>query len=285
MRRLAAIVIVVLASQAAAGAAAPKFHTTIPVIARTGEVAKARDARIEKHRQRYLAKARAGTLGVPSPKKVAGEKRLELLAAELNRDLQGKVFDRPILIIFEGQDDVKKSSTIRRLKPAFKGLLATRQAHFGAPPPGAENIHWAMRYLAKLPRKGMVMMWDRSWYGRAVYDRYYGIASKGLTRDTIREIRSLEKTLGRKVHIIKFYLKAGKDRRAQTIAGREVEAHDRLGKSDYLTYRDHDQVKGLYRDAIEGTDAKRARWHEIDMNDPTAGREEILKIVRHELLD
>lgn len=75
-----------------------------------------------------------------------------------------------ILVILEGPDGAGKSGAIRRLRGVFSQLGAVREVHFGAPPAG-EKRRWLARYRDRLPRAGQVAIWDRSYYGRVVYDR------------------------------------------------------------------------------------------------------------------
>ena len=270
--------------QARSAPAEVKVHTELPKVATTGKAARARakDPRIEAFRQEYLKKARAGTLGRVSPEKQAFERRLAVIAARVSRALRASGDDRPILVILEGPDGVGKSSTIRRLERAFAGVREVVQTHFGAPPANAEEVHWTKRFFNALPRKGTVAFWDRSYYGRAVYDPYYGLADAKATQRTLEEIAHLEGLLADKVRVVKFYIGASGDRLAKTIAKREVTAPEKLTESDYTTFADRKVIRKYFRRAIEATGGA-IPWHLVDMDDRGAGREKMLKVLEKEL--
>jgi polyphosphate kinase 2 (PPK2 family) len=259
--------------------------TGLPPVARTPVATKVRasDKRIETFRQKYLLKVRTGTLTQVSAKKAAVEKQIVEKAKALNSDLKKQKDDRPILIILEGPDGAGKSSTVARIKGAFDGTHQIAEAHFGAPPKDAEDVHWIKRYFEKLPAKGQVMIWDRSYYGRAVYDPYYGMADKKSTAQTIDQINGFEKMLSGKVRVVKIYMNASADRQAQTIGKREATAPEKLTESDYTSFKDRKVIKGYMKDAI-GKTGKHIPWHEVSMDDRGAARLEILDILRSELI-
>lgn len=275
-----------LALLAPTAAQAVPIHATLPSYTAKADVKAAResDGRIEKLRQKILKQAKTGELDQPSAKKQKLEAKLAGMAKEINQALKGSKDDRPILIIVEGPDGAGKSSTMARLTPAFAGIKQVDEMHFGAPPKDAEKIHWVKRFMDALPEKGGVKLWDRSYYGRAVYDRHYGFAGKSLTKETLREIRDFEGLLRDKVRVVKFYLDTPGENLAHTIAKREVTAPEKLTESDYSSYRDRKQIKALFNTAIEET-GREIKWHVIDMKDRGAGRTEMLKILKQELVD
>jgi polyphosphate kinase 2 (PPK2 family) len=283
MRRLALALAVLLFAPLAH---AIKITTTLPPFTRKTEINKARssDGRIERIRQQYLRRAKAGELDQPSEKKLAEEKQLLDFAKQINAKLSAQKDDRPILVIVEGPDGAGKSSTMARLEPVFEGIKKVDELHFGAPPKDAEKVHWVKRFIESLPQKGGVMMWDRSYIGRAVYDVHYGFSDKALRKQTLREIRDLEGLLRDKVRIVKFYMDTPGENLARTIAKREVTAPEKLSDSDYLSYRDRKTIKKLFKTAIRETD-REVKWHVIDMSDRFEGRMEMLKILKRELAD
>jgi polyphosphate kinase 2 (PPK2 family) len=279
------LVLAVLACGASPAHARVSFHTELPAVALGKEARQARavDGRIEAYRQKYMKAARAGELDQPTPKKRAREQKLRGLAERVQQKLARSQDDRPILVIVEGPDGAGKSSTMERLRPLFEGARLINEEHWGAPPKDAEQIHWVKRFFDKLPAKRTVMMWDRSYYGRPVYDRHYGFADDASTKQTLEEIRNFEGLLKDKVRIVKFYLDTPGERLAETIGKREVLAPDKLGESDYTSYRDRKAIKRLYRSAIKET-GEAVPWHVIDMSDGRfEGREQMLKILDQEL--
>jgi len=285
MRRLSLALAVLLSALFAAGAGAVEVHAKLPAFVKKAEIKQARDegGRIERVRQDYLRRAKAGKLDRPSAKKRKGEAGLAKLADEVDAMLAKSDDDRPILVLVDGPDGAGKSSTMTRLKRAFASRKVG-EVHFGAPPKDAEQVHWVKRFIDALPQKGGVMLWDRSYIGRAVYDVHYGFSDKQLRKQTLREIRDLEGMLRDKVRIVKFYLDTPGKNLAKTIGKREVLAPEKLAESDYTSYRDRKAIKKLFLYAVRKT-GREVPWHVIDMSDRTDGRGDMLRILKRALAD
>lgn len=261
--------------------AAARESTALPAVAKT-RVARAvrrSDPRIEQYRQKYLARRRAPL----SLRKLAEEARLARKARKLGARIRAAGDTRPILVILEGPDGVGKSGTIRRLHAVFDQLGAVREVHFGAPPKG-EKRPWLARYRDKLPRAGEVAIWDRSYYGRVVYDPYYRMASEELVGARYGEIEELEAELATRYRVVKIYLDGRGDRLAQTIGKREALAPEKLADNDYQVFRDRKLIRSLFEKAIDRTGGA-IRWHRVAMDDRGEGRFELLDVLRRELLD
>jgi polyphosphate kinase 2 (PPK2 family) len=258
-------------------------ETELPAVAKS-EIAsqvRAADPRIEAHRQQYVDRLQDGKV-VRTPKKDAREKTLHELALELNARMKASTDVRPILIIMEGPDSTGKSSTFRRLKPAFDGARAVDCHTFKAPPKDAEHVHWIKRFFDHLPKKGGVMFWDRSYYGRTVYEPHYGMIDDDTRKLSIDEINAFEKLLRDKIRIVKFYFDVSSESIAKTIGKREVIRPEKLGDSDYTSFRDRKIIKRYFGKAIART-GHHVRWHIIPMDNRAAGRKKMLEILRREL--
>jgi polyphosphate kinase 2 (PPK2 family) len=204
------------------------------------------------------------------------------MAGDINRMLRAQKDDRPILVILEGPDGAGKSSTTRRLKLAFEGAREIVETHFGRPPEDHEDIHWLKRFVDALPKKGTVAIWDRSYYGRTVYEPHYGMIDDKELKQSVREIRDFEGMIRDKVRVIKIYLDVPDKGLARTIAKREVLAPEKLEASDYASYRDRDPIRARFEHAVDKTDCEIA-WHRIDMSDRGDGRAEMFRVLEHEL--
>jgi AMP-polyphosphate phosphotransferase len=254
----------------------------LPAPARTptARAVRATDVRIDRYRRHYLREARRET-AAPG-KKGAREARLLRRAEKLSQALRASSDRRPVLIILEGPDGAGKSSTIRRMRVALEGAFEVREVHFGAPPAG-EKGSWLARYQRELPRAGEVAIWDRSYYGRTVYDPHYGMTDKKTTRRRYREINELESQLTRDYRVVKIFLDTRGDRLARTIGKREANAPEKLEESDYASFRDRKQIRKRFLAAIEKTD-RAIPWRVVSMDDRADGRREILDILRSDLL-
>ena len=98
------------------------------------------------------------------------EQYLEQLQVELIK-MQKWIIesDQRVCILFEGRDAAGKGGAIRRIthhiNPRFYNVVALPK------PTEQERGQWYFqRYISKLPNPGEIVMFDRSWYNRAVVE-------------------------------------------------------------------------------------------------------------------
>lgn len=81
-----------------------------------------------------------------------------------------------IVVLFEGRDAAGKGGAIKRITE----YLSPRTAHIAAlpVPTDRERGQWYyQRYIAHLPSKGEIVLFDRSWYNRAGIERVMGFCT------------------------------------------------------------------------------------------------------------
>lgn len=278
LRRLAPTLPIALALLLVGAPASAQRARRSAVRSEVARRARAKDSRIETYREKYLERARRNR---PRPKKMRRERKLTNRAAKLRTRLAESKDRRPILVIFEGPDGAGKSSTIRRVRKAFEGEFKVKDVHFGAPPEG-ETRHWLEHYKEQLPGDGEVALWDRSYYGRTVYDPYYDDTKKSTTRTRQKEIRELEGSLQKDYRVVKIFLDARGKRLAKTIGKREAQAPEKLSESDYRGFLDRKKIRKLFEDTIERT-SDPIPWHVVKANKRYDVRKEIFDILEESL--
>lgn len=81
-----------------------------------------------------------------------------------------------IVVLFEGRDAAGKGGSIKRITE----YLSPRTAHIAAlpVPTDRERGQWYyQRYIAHLPSKGEIVLFDRSWYNRAGIEKVMGFCT------------------------------------------------------------------------------------------------------------
>ncbi|MGN6339299.1 MAG: polyphosphate kinase 2, partial [Mycobacterium sp.] len=71
-----------------------------------------------------------------------------------------------LVIIFEGRDGAGKGGTIKRLTEYLNPRVA-RIVALPAPTDRERGQWYYQRYIAHLPARGEIVLFDRSWYNRA----------------------------------------------------------------------------------------------------------------------
>jgi polyphosphate kinase len=81
-----------------------------------------------------------------------------------------------VVVIFEGRDAAGKGGAIKRITE----YLSPRTAHIAALPVPTERERgqwYYQRYIAHLPSRGEIVLFDRSWYNRAGIEKVMGFCT------------------------------------------------------------------------------------------------------------
>ncbi len=81
-----------------------------------------------------------------------------------------------IVVIFEGRDAAGKGGTIKRITE-YMSPRAAKIAALPAPSDRERGEWYYQRYIAQLPTKGEIVLFDRSWYNRAGVEKVMGFCS------------------------------------------------------------------------------------------------------------
>jgi polyphosphate kinase 2 len=81
-----------------------------------------------------------------------------------------------VVVIFEGRDGAGKGGTIKRITEYLNPRVA-RIAALPAPSDRERGQWYYQRYVAQLPTKGEIVLFDRSWYNRAGVETVMGFCT------------------------------------------------------------------------------------------------------------
>jgi AMP-polyphosphate phosphotransferase len=175
----------------------------------------------------------------------------------------------PVALAFEGWDAAGKGGAIRRL---LKHIDPRGYHVYAIVAPTQEELdhHYLRRFWLRLPSRGRIAIFDRSWYGRVLVERVEGFATKPEWKRAYEEINQFEQQLTADgCLVIKVFMHISKDEQKRRF---EARAANPL-KTWKLTSEDHRNRKKwhLYEEAIEDMLAKthsdHAPWHVIPGND------------------
>jgi polyphosphate kinase 2 len=152
------------------------------------------------------------------------EKELTRLQVELLK-FQNHVKDKglKILMIFEGRDAAGKGGTIKRitehLNPRGARVVALEK------PSDKETSQWYFqRYAKHLPSAGEIVLFDRSWYNRAMVEPVMGFCTERQKIRFLKDAPAFEKMIvDEDIQIFKFYFSVSKDEQARRFKARETD--------------------------------------------------------------
>ena len=101
---------------------------------------------------------------------------------------------RPVIIVFEGWDAAGKGGAIKRVTEKLdpRGYVVYP---ISAPHGEDKTRHYLYRFWRRLPEKGQIAIFDRSWYGRVLVERVEGFAPELAWQRAYKEINSFERQL------------------------------------------------------------------------------------------
>ncbi|MDK9692725.1 MAG: polyphosphate kinase 2 [Sulfurimonas sp.] len=150
------------------------------------------------------------------------EEELQKLQIELLK-FQNHVKEKglKVLMIFEGRDAAGKGGTIKRitehLNPRGARVVALLK------PSDQEMTQWYFqRYVGHLPSAGEIVLFDRSWYNRAMVEPVMGFCTQRQQSKFLKDAPLFERMLVEDdIKIFKFYFSVTKEEQARRFAKRE----------------------------------------------------------------
>jgi len=185
---------------------------------------------------------------------------------------------RPVIIMFEGWDAAGKGGAIKRITEKLdpRGYVVYPIA---APQGEDKTRHYLYRFWRRLPERGQIAIFDRSWYGRVLVERIEGFATEDAWQRAYKEINSFERQLRDFGAILaKFWIHISREEQL-----RRFEERKHIGyKAWKLTDEDWRNRKkwSVYQDAVEEmlvkTSTRTAPWTLVEGNDKYWARTRVL---------
>lgn len=206
-------------------------------------------------------------------------KDLEFELAKLQETVQRKGLK--VAILFEGRDAAGKGGAIKTL---MRRMNARVWRIVALPKPSdRERTQWYFeRYTAHLPAGGEVVLFDRSWYNRAVIEPVMGFCTSTQYETFLKEAPLYERMLiNSGVILIKFWLHISVDVQEDRFQDRAHDPRKRWKLSPIDLKARHKWIESTrYRDAMfEATHTPDAPWLVVDANDKEKARLNIIRAI------
>ncbi|WP_267223625.1 polyphosphate kinase 2 [Dyella silvae] len=204
------------------------------------------------------------------------ELQLELVG--LHRWLQRS--GHRLVVVFEGRDAAGKGGTIK----AITESMDTRGYRIAAlpKPNDIETTQWYFqRYVEHLPSAGQIVLFDRSWYNRAVVEPAMGFCTKSQYKAFMGAVPAFEKLLTDDgIILIKYWLAVDQEEQEERFADRAKDPLKRwkLSPNDLASREKYADIGELRDVMIDRTSRPHAPWFVVDFNDQKRGR---INLIRH----
>lgn len=185
-----------------------------------------------------------------------------------------------VVVIFEGRDTAGKGGTIKRIMERLNPRIV-RIVALGTPTEREKTQWYFQRYAPHLPAAGEMVLFDRSWYNRALVERVMGFCTEEQYREFMRSCPEFERMLVRSgIILIKYWLSVSdveQERRFQ----RRIQDPTRRWKLSPMDLEararwvDYSRAKDRM---MEHTDIKQAPWYVVNADIKKHAR---LNIISH----
>ncbi len=196
------------------------------------------------------------------------------------RELGWQVYQqkRPVVIVFEGWDAAGKGGAIKRVTEKMdpRGYVVYP---ISAPQGEDKTRHYLYRFWRRLPEKGQIAIFDRSWYGRVLVERVEGFCTEEAWKRAYKEINSFERQMRDFGAVVgKFWIHITREEQLRRFEERKQTGY----KAWKLTDEDwRNRGKwGAYEEAVNEmllkTGTRTAPWTLVEGNDKHWARVKIL---------
>src|ERR1700731_4435104 len=179
-----------------------------------------------------------------------------------------------VCVLFEGRDAAGKGGVIKRITQSLNPRIC-RVVALGTPTERERGQWYFQRYVAQLPTKGEIVLFDRSWYNRAGVERVMGFCTEDEYQEFLRACPLFEEMLVRSgIYLIKYWFSVNdeeqerrfKDRMRNPIKRWKLSAMDKESRRHWV---DYSQAKDLM---FAQTDTKVSPWYVVNSDNKKQAR-------------
>lgn len=184
-----------------------------------------------------------------------------------------------LVAVFEGNDAAGKGGAIRRVIGALDARHYETVA-IAAPSEEERAQPYLWRFWRRLPRRGELTIYDRSWYGRVLVERVEGLTPE---RDWMRAYSEIDEFEAQQiVHgvvVVKFWLSIDREEQLRRFEERESTPWKRfkITPDDYRNREKWDAYAAAVNDMVERTSTEIAPWTLVEANDKRYARVKVLR--------
>ncbi len=179
-----------------------------------------------------------------------------------------------VVVLFEGRDAAGKGGTIKRftehLNPRGARVVALEK------PNERERTQWYFqRYFSQLPAAGVIVLFDRSWYNRAVVEHVMGFCTLREYGEFMEQTPGLEQALvDSGIHLVKLWFSVSRAEQRTRFIIRVLDPlrQWKLSPVDLAALDRWDDYTRAKEAMFQRTDTLAAPWTVVKSNDKKRGR-------------
>ncbi len=143
----------------------------------------------------------------------------ELIKMQAHMERQG----RKAIVLFDGRDASGKGGTIRRVT-RYMNEKHYRVVALGKPTDEQQTELHMKRYIEQFPHAGEIVLFDRSWYNRAMVEPVMGFCTPAQYRDFMKQVSRYEQSfIADGTTLLKLYFSVSKKEQARRFDRRKAD--------------------------------------------------------------
>jgi len=189
--------------------------------------------------------------------------------------------NRRMVVLFEGRDAAGKGGTIRRVT-RYMNEKHYRVVALGKPTEEQRSQWYFQRYVAQFPTGGEVVLFDRSWYNRAMVEPVFGFCSDEEYRNFMKGVVGFERDLVRQgTTLVKLYFSVTKDEQQRRFDRRRDDPlrQWKLSEIDVQAQEHWDDFTDMKYKMLKRTSTPDAPWMVIRSENKHFARMEAMKLI------
>ena len=189
---------------------------------------------------------------------------------------------RKAIILFDGRDAAGKGGTIRRVT-RYMNEKHYRVVALGKPSDIQRTELHMKRYIEQFPHAGEIVLFDRSWYNRAMVEPVMGFCSKQQYRQFMKRVNDYETSFVSDGHtkLVKLYFSVSQKEQARRFERRR---HDplrqwKLSEVDLQAQELWEEFTEAKYQLLKKTHTKASPWFIIRSDNKHLARLETIKLL------
>ena len=188
-----------------------------------------------------------------------------------------------MIILFDGRDASGKGGTIRRVT-RYMNEKHYRIIAPGKPSKEQQTELHIKRYIEHFPHAGEIVLFDRSWYNRAMVEPIMGFCTEDQYRRFLKKVVSYEANFmldAGRTCLLKLYFSVSKEEQARRFERRKNDPlrQWKLSEVDLQAQSLWDEFTEKKMALLQKTHTEEAPWYIIKSDDKHAARRETIKLI------
>jgi polyphosphate kinase 2 len=203
----------------------------------------------------------------------------ELIKMQMHLEKTGK----KMIILFDGRDASGKGGTIRRVT-RYMNEKRYRVVALGKPNEIQRTELHIKRYIEQFPHAGEIVLFDRSWYNRAMVEPVMGFCSSDQYKRFLKKVNSYEENFildAGKTVLLKLYFSVSKEEQAKRFERRMNDPlrQWKLSEVDLQAQELWDEFTEKKKVLLQKTHTDKSKWWVIRSDNKHLARRETMKLI------